>query len=382
LLQYEDEIDLREYAKTIVKYRNLIYICLVGAFVFSSLFSLTLPKQYKAEALISASSPDSKGSLASMSILRGMGLSLPIEPASANNNQVIAVLKSRSMADFLIGKFDLLKEFNTKKIDAARASIKGLLNVKATKEGMLSVTIEYTDPEKAKDLVNSAVDRLDEMNRGFRIYGASREKQFLESRLSEVKIGLTKAEDALKIFQEQNGLIEMSTQTASTVGAVGSIYSMLFDAETELAVKKQFKSENDPEIKELSYRVSELKRKINTISNKEPGKGTKDYLIPLSKAPQMGLEFLRLKRELKIEEALFELLTEQFEIAKINEAKNTPTITIIDKAVTPEIRSKPQRRLIVMVSTALAFFLSIFLCFIAEAIKLPEKSKLIAKLVK
>lgn len=377
---YSNEINLIDYIKVILKYKKMI-IAIVGlTFIISIIMSLTIPNQYKADALISALSPGNTSSVDYTSKANNMFGGLLNLKTSSSNEQVMEIIKSRTMADYLINKFDLMKEWKTDKIDLARRTIRSILKANETEGGLIGVTLEYTDPAKAADWVNAAIKRLDEMNINFQIFGASKQRIFLEKRLSEIKIKLKDSEEVLKAFQEKHKIVDIDTQAASSVGIITNIQNEIITTETELGVKSQFKSQNDPEIVGLKLKLVELNKQLNKIytetpKNKQSSQGHR--LLPIDKAPEIGLAFFRLKREVKIQEAIFQLLVQQYELAKINETKNTPTITIIDRAVAPQIKSKPKRKSIVLMWTFGMLFLSLLLCFVREYIKnYKEKTKI------
>lgn len=382
----DDEINLVEYIQLIVRYKRFIFYFVVLSTLLSIVISLTKENQYKAKALISASSSDSGASARYLSLLKGVAGGMMDFGGGTNSEKIIGIIKSRSMADYLIEKFGLMEKFQSKIIDRVEVQVQSLIVAKVTKEGLIEVSVEYKDPALARDLVNACIDKLDKMNISYSIYGASNERIFLEQRLLEVKKNLAESENKLKSFQEENKLVELGTQTSSTVATISELYAKQIEIETQLGVKRRFKSEDDPEVLALKLTVDEIKKQIdalsksdnkgNTSSDITSGKNTrsKDYLISLEQTPTLALTYLRLKRELKIQETLFELLTEQYELAKINEQKNVPTLTIIDRAKEPLVKSKPKRRLIVMVSFILSTFVGTFMVFIIEFIKNFKKN--------
>jgi len=369
---YNEEIDLVEYIRVIWKYRTFIAIIVGTTFVISTIVSFLLPKQYMATALISAGTIGGDEAGKYVSMLKGMsGGFFNIGAASTSNMQVLGLLKSRSLADHLITKFDLMKEFKIKKRDAARSIISNLLQGSETKEDLIQISVEYKNPQKAALFINEAVNYIDQMINNLNIFGVSKQRIFLENRLMEIKESLDLSENKLKEFQEKHRLLDIETQTSIAVNTLSIINTQIIEAETEFGIKTQLRSPYDPELLNLQAKIVELKKQqakmIRKSSKVEPRlESNSDYLIALDQTPEIGLDFLRLKRELKTHESLFELLTEQYELAKIDETKNLPKISIIDRASVPELKTKPNKKLIVVVSTTLAILFSIVIVFILE----------------
>jgi capsule polysaccharide export protein KpsE/RkpR len=148
--------------------------------------------------------------------------------------------------------------------------------------------------------------------------------------------------------------------------------------EIALDVQSKFSSLNDPEVMKLKLQIDQIKAQKKSILNAIPVNNSsrssdKNIFIPLDSALDQGLDLVRMEREFKIQEALFEFLVQKYELAKINEIKNTPTITIIDRAIAPQIKSKPMRKLIVLLATSIVFFLGVISCIIWETVKRNQR---------
>ncbi|MFH1727505.1 MAG: GNVR domain-containing protein [Pseudomonadota bacterium] len=381
-----EEINIKQYIDIILKYKKQLAIFVFSVIILSSIISLVLTKKYISNALISTSFSDSSLGGQYSSLLGGIAGNFMKLKEGGGNQRIIGLIKSRTMLDDLIKHFKLIKEFEIENIDSARYKLNKIFEVEENDSGFVKIEIEYKDPILATNIINYCRDKLDRINIGHSIFGASKERVFLGNRLLEVKNKLFNAEETLKEFQIKNKVIGIENQISSSVAVITNLHNDLAQAETQFGVKSKFKSADDEEIVTLKYTINEIKKQIKEIStgeniNGEYKNNTKDtglqkvkhdnssYLLPLDESPQLGLEFLRLKREFEIQETIFELLTEQYELAKIKELKNLPTITIVDRAVKPSVKSSPRRKLIVMVSTFMAIFLSIIFVFSLEFIK-------------
>ena len=231
--QHAGEINLIEYVRIVWGYRKLI-VSLMGASLVIAIF-------YKATALISVGpiGKDEGGKYVSM--LKGVagGFFNNAGGASTDNLQIIGLFKTRALADHLIDTLDLMKEFGAKKRDSASATILSLLEVLETQEKFVKISVEYTDPKKAAKIVNEAIDYVDYMVNELNIANISNQRAFLEKRLNEVSQSLVNAEDTLRNFQEKHKLVDIMTQTSSTVNTLGVLNAQLIESETELGIKKQ-----------------------------------------------------------------------------------------------------------------------------------------------
>ncbi len=369
------EVDFMEYLQTLWQYRKFIMIILGITFLLSVIISLTKHNHYTATSLVSVGTIGKDDAGQYVSMLKGMaGGFFNVGSASTSNRQVLGLVKTRALADYLIDKFDLMKEFGVRKRGSAQAIIIGMLQVRETREDLIEFSVEYTDPKKAALFVNEAVSHIDYMINFLNIKGVSKQRQFLEQRLKEVQDSLMQSENILKEFQEKYKIIDIGAQISSTVNTLGVINTELIETETELGIKSKARFLNDPELLELQTKISELKKQQEKIAKlrlnpDQTINKNEDYFIALEMAPGIGLDFLRLKRNLKVQESLFELIMEQYELAKIDETKNLPKITVIDKAIPPAFSSGPNRKIIVVTALIFVLFFSIFFCFIFEYVR-------------
>jgi capsule polysaccharide export protein KpsE/RkpR len=215
-----------------------------------------------------------------------------------------------------------------------------------------------------------------------------RKRIFLEKRLKETKDDLSRAEIALKEFQEKYGLVSIEEQAKVAIEGAAKIKGEIIVAQTELEVLKQFGTERQNEAVMLKSKIAELENQLKKIESSNPGipllkehkmmEGESNFYIPFNELPALGMQLARLMREAKIQEKVFELVTSQYEMAQIEEAKDVNTIQVLDQAVPPDKKSSPKRALIVILSAVVAFFLSIFLAFFVEYIqrlKIEDKER-------
>ncbi len=237
-----------------------------------------------------------------------------------------------------------------------------------SKSQIISISVENRDPQMAADLANSYVEALDAVNRKVNVNEGQRKRIFLEKRLKKVKKDLINAETALKAFQEKNKLVLLDDQAKAVIEGAAEIKAQIIESQTELKVLKDFGTTKQNEAVRLQAKIAELQNQLDRIESGGNGKDNDSFYISFNKLPGLGMQLADLTREAKIQENVFELLTSQYEMAKVEEAKDGNTIQVLDRAVPPDKKAKPRRSLIVILCTFMAFFFSIFAAFFLEFI--------------
>src|SRR3990170_1202679 len=376
----DDEINLLDYWRVIVKRKVLIGGIVFVAIVASVIYSLILPPIFASSTTIFPPQQESS-SMASgiMSQLGGglgglaggfLGISTPVDTW-------LAILKSETIKEAIINRFGLMKVFEAKNMEDARNTLNGMVKVSKSKEGFISVTVEDKDPKMAATLANAYVEELDKINKGIMTTSGRRMRVFVEKRLAEAKVELTKAEEAIKVFQETNRAVKIDDQSRAVIDAIGSVKGLLMAKEVELQTFLSYATPYNPQAEILKTHVEELKERLREL---EEGKripanpASKDIFIPTAKMPDLALQYARLLRDTKVQQTLYELLTQQYEMARIQEAKDTPTVQVLDMAQVPEMRSAPKRRQIVMLFTITAAFFGVIAAFFMEYLERVKKN--------
>lgn len=368
----EQEINLLELLHVIAKRKNVIIILCVAAVILSVCYSLTLKNIYTATAKILPPQKESGGGLSALLSQAGGGLAgLAGGMSGGSTDLYMGILKSRSVADAVIQRLDLQKEFKSKNVDQARKTLQGIAKFQAGKDGILSISVDSKDPAKAALLANTFVDELSRRSVQLNLSRAGTERIFLEKRLEVVKQDLKTAESGMKTFQEVSKTIKADSQATAAFQGIAKLQAEIITKEVQLATLYNSMTDESNEVKMLKAGIAKLKSKLGAMT----GNGGAGNVIPsVGNMPGLGLEYVRKLRELKMQEAIFEQLSKQYEIAKLNEAKDSSSLQVLDEAVVPLHKSKPKRSMIVLLSTITAFFVSIFIVFIQEYFsKLPPE---------
>jgi uncharacterized protein involved in exopolysaccharide biosynthesis len=359
---------IADYFHVLSKRRKLIGYVTGGGFALSIFISLLMPRMYMATARIlpPQETGSSFASLLSKNESPLSGLADKLFSQQTPAELYVGIMKSRTVADALDQKFKLKELYNLKYIEDVHAKLKDRSDIRVSpKDQIISISVKDRDPHRAADMANAYVDELDQINRRLNITEGQRKRAFLEGRLKEVASNLEKAENALKDFQEQNHLVAIDEQAKAEIKAAAEIKAEIIAAQTELTVFRQFGTERQNEAVMLKAKVEELQNYLSLIENgmgenKSPSKlfnYTEDssLYVPLGRLPELGMKLAHLTREAKTQEKVFELLTAQYEIAHIEEAKDVNTVQVLDQALAPEKKYSPKRIFIVLDSTFLSF---------------------------
>ncbi len=362
-METEEEINLLELLRVVVRNLPLIFKITAAAVILSLIYSLTLKNVYTAKATLLPPQKDSGGGAAALLASMGGGLAGLAGGLGGSADLYMGILKSRSVLDSVIKRLDLHTELKSKNADDTRNKLQGLVKFQSGKDGIITITADYKDPAKAALLANTFIDELQKKSLQLNLTKASTERSFLEKRLTGVKQDLKAAEDEMRGFQEKNKTIKADSQAAAAIEGIARLKAEIVTKEVQLAAMRYSMTDESPEVKGLLAGITRMKGQLGSMSGSGDGGG----VIPSAgSVPSIGVEYVRRLRELKTQEALFEQLTKQYELAKINEARDSSSLQVLDEAVAPLRKSKPKRALIVILSTVTAFFCALFFVFIKE----------------
>jgi uncharacterized protein involved in exopolysaccharide biosynthesis len=378
----DDEINLLDYWRVIWKYRWLIGILCSTSVLAALIFGLLSPKIY--ESRVTILSPRETGSGGLLSALGAAGIAQQIAGVSIpslapNRDLFISVLKSRLMAKDVVERFDLKERYRIRTLQEAIEGAMGIPNISATKEGLIEVKVADTDPKLAAEIANFYAEHLDNLVSRFGTTAVSRQRRFITEQLEKVGKELKAAEEELRAFQEKNRAVSMGQQVSGAIEVAARLKGEIMASEVQLQVMRNFATEANPEVIRLRRRIGELKRQLGQAQysagldlpalTENPGHPQKEIYLPPAKVPKIGLELARLTRDVKVQETVYTLLTQQLEQAKIAESQDTPVVQVLDRAVPAIYKSKPKIRLNMALAGAVSLFLGIFLAFFLEYIQ-------------
>lgn len=270
------------------------------------------------------------------------------------------VLQSRTVEDELVKRFDLRKHYHKTYWEDARAKLESNTSiVEDKKSGVLAITVKDRDPQFAATLAGAYVDALDHLMSQVSTSAARRERIFIEQRLAEEKTALDDAEEKFSRFSSNTMALDVPEQTRVMVEASARLQGELIAARSELEGLQQVYTPENTRVKTVQARINELERslaKINTGSPTGATSATNPY-PSIKNMPLVGVQWTDLYRSTKIHETVYELLRQQYEVARIQEAREIPAVKILDEPAVPEERH-PGIPLVVLVGTLISMMLA------------------------
>ncbi len=372
-LAADNPVNLFDYWDVLVARRAVIAgLCGMGMVVALGV-SLLLPEVYESTSSVLPQLESKEGgALAALltstgagGMAQNLGLGLPGLPTTPTD-VFVSILKSRLMADEVIKQFNLMDRYREKTMVDTRKELEDHLRITVTKEKVIKVAVEDEDPQVAADMANFYVTNLDRLNRTVTVSKAGQNRVFLERRLNETMESMAKAEEALRDFQAKNKTVAVEAQAKVMIEAAAMIQGQITAQEVQLQVMGTYLSPDNPDLARIRSNVEELKKQLATMGSGKDARGmlSAERLHPAMVAvPDLALQFGRLFRQVKVQETLFTLLTSQHEQAKIAEARDTPTVQVLDPAVPADKRTRPRVLLNVAVAGVLALVIGVFVAF-------------------
>jgi len=383
-----------DYLDVIIKWRKFIIRNVIIVTVIAIIISFLLTTKYTATATILPPNPNQDvmfGFMPTSPYSGGAGLSSlaklsGIVPGVSTPSELfVAIMKSASVKNEIIKRFNLQNIFRTKTMYDTHGMLEEMTKLDVSIEGIISIDVTYKDKFLAADIANAYVEELDKFNTEITMTVGKKYRIFIEKRLDDTEDSLAKAEETLRNFQETHRTVALDTEIEKAIEAIAELKSKIILLEVKKGALIASSQYANPYLQDLNIELRELKRQLakiefGTTEQKEDEFGA-GFSVPLSELPTLALEYARLFREVKVQEAIYELSIQQYEHAKIMEVKDTPTVQFLDRAAPPEKKSHPKRRLIVMFAFFLSIFCSIPIAFLLtyfEDVKLkPQQHKML-----
>jgi uncharacterized protein involved in exopolysaccharide biosynthesis len=272
----------------------------------------------------------------------------------------IRVLRSRTVEDRLIERFQLMKVYGARLDEGARRTLAENSSISEDrKSGVITIAVMDGDPGRAAALAQGYVEELDRVVAQLSTSSARREREFLEDRLKAVQADLEAAEKEFGQFASKNTAIDIKEQGKAMVSAAADLQGQMIAAQSQLEGLRQIYSDNNVRVRTVKARIDELQRQLEKIGGKGESSSTlpsqsSDSMYPsIRKLPLLGVEFADLYRRTRVQEAVFETLTKEYEMAKVQEVKEIPTVRVLDVPEVPEKKSSPSRLFIILCGTGL-----------------------------
>jgi len=373
--------------------RFLMRATLLGL-VVAVVIALILPSRYRATVRLMPPDDQSgsglamlaafagRGSSSSSSSTGGMGGALgtslggmagDLLGLKSSGALFMDMLEGPTVQDNLIQRFDLRKVYWDRYWEDARKDLAKHTDItEDRKSGVISVAVNDHDPRRSQQMAQAYVDALDQLVARVSTSAARRQRMFIEQRLQTVKQNLDQAAKDFSEYASKNGALDVPSQTKAMVETEAQLQGSLVAAQSELESLRQVYTDNNIRVRTVRAKLEALKHQMETMSGNKADPNSEDSTITgdfpsIRKLPLVGVRWANLYRETKIQETVYELLTQQYEMSKIQEAKEIPTVKVLDPPGVPERKSFPPRIVIVLLGTMLSFvFASVFVLGMAS----------------
>jgi uncharacterized protein involved in exopolysaccharide biosynthesis len=364
-------------------HRGLLCRVAVYAMLASVLLAFLIPSRYESTArLMPPDSPSTSGLAMAAAAMSGSaaglgglgGIASDVLGLKSTSDVFVGVLSSRTAQDKLIQQFDLKKLYWDRRMEDARKDLADHTAISVDRKSqIIVVTVTDRSPQRAAAMSQAYVEELNYLVAELSTSSARRERIFLEERLQAVSKDLESAEKEFSQFASKNTAIDIKAQGVAMVEAAATLQGQLIAAQSESEGLRQIYSDNNVRVRTVKARIDELQRQLGKLGGKgesttavsaEPG----ESMYPsIRKLPLLGVEYADLYRRTKIQEAVLEALTKEYELAKVQEAKEIPTVKVLDSAIVPDKKSFPPRLLIIFLGTFLALAIAAVWVFGNEA---------------
>jgi tyrosine-protein kinase Etk/Wzc len=376
------EAPLLKLAVLVVQRWRALAATVFGTMFVVAILVLLMPVSYTGTAVILAPQPSTGaaallsqlGSLGSLGpeLLEGGGIKTPEET-------LLGILSSRTIGDQMIDRFDLRRLYHKRYMVDTRRALAHHTHIEATKGYLIRINVEDESPDRAAAMANGYVDVLYSLNQRLALTQASQRRVFLEQQVNAEREALSHAEMALKHAQETTGVIQLPAQAELTLRTIAQLRAEIVTRELQLQQLRNIATEHNDKVADMESGIAALNAQLSKAEKGAADSQTSDYFLAAGKVPAAGLEYLRTTRELRYHESLFEALSKQYEMARIEEAKAPPLLQVVDRAVPLDRKTWPPRTFLVMLSGLLAAVLFIAWALLSEswarARVLPENAR-------
>lgn len=345
--------------------RQFLSAITLAGLVLSLLVAFLIPKEYTSTAALLPPDPRSMTGPNSLGESESAGAAATVTAPTLRspNALFIGILNSRTIQDDLIHQFDLRRVYRVRDEGSARKKLASKTTIDDDKEtGNLTIKVADRDPSRARDLNAAYLADLDKLIVQMSTSTARREAMFLEDRLKSVKADLDATERALSQYSSRSATVSPDAQERAALENISRVQADLIAAEAELHALEATYEANNVRVRAAQAKVAELRSQLQRMS--EPDKdvpvpsGDAESLPSIRKLPLLGAAYSDLYRNATLQESLYAMLTKQYETAKVEEAKEIPTVRVLDPPDLPERKSSPHRVIIVISGALLSLILA------------------------
>jgi tyrosine-protein kinase Etk/Wzc len=373
----DDRIHLLDAVITVARSRTLIAATTVAGGLVALVWSLVQTPVFTSTAMIlPPQQPQSSGVAAMLGQLgniagaAGGGLAAMKNP----NDLYVGLLQSRTISDQLIARYKLKERYGATTMDGTRRFLSVNSDiVNSKKDGLIAISVRDKDANFAAELANAYVDELGKLTQTMALTESSQRRLFFEKQLLAARDQLAVADLGLRKTQERTGMIQPEGQLQAIIATVAQLKASIAAKEVQLNAMRTFAASDNPERRRAEGELGGMRAQLAKLERSAVSSGG-DFLVPTSKIPQVGAEYISSVRHVKYSETMYEIIAKQFELAKIDEAKESTLVQVLDKAVPAELRTKPRRTMMTLLGLAAGLGCGLVLAFLAEAYRRSRHS--------
>jgi len=358
-------------------HRRFVFRCAAIGLAASTIIAFLIPVRFTSTTQLMPPDQAGQGMTSMLAALtKGGGdmggIGAELLGLKTSGDLFVGVLHSRTVADDLINKFDLRKVYGVSRYEDARKGLDSHTEVSSDrKSGIIALKVTDRSPDRASAMGREYVEALNRIVITLNTSSAHKERVFLEERLTEVQQGLEEAEKDFSQFSSKNTAIDVKEQGRAMMGAAAELEGQLIASQTELEGLRQIYTSSNVRVRSIQARIDEYRRQLRKLGGKTPdsaedassqsGQAAEQdqNLYPsIRQLPILGVAWADLYRRMRVQEAVFETLTKQYEMAKVEEARETPSVKVLDVADIPEKKSYPPRMVLMSLGTGFVFVLA------------------------
>lgn len=375
----ETEKNFLDHLAVLVRWRRMIIVTCITVSVVTAGISLMLTPVYRASAVLFPPS-ESQGSLGISAILEKLPVGmLGIGESVVSATEFVPILKSQRVAEAIISRFNLQETYDAETREELLQMVDDRLEVELSREQFLTVSYEAESPEAAAEITNAFVEELDLALKHRRELQARDLRSYLEKRLAQAERGMIDAELAYNAFQKEHSAIDIESQTKAQIDAYSSLITSTLG---EMVIRREIAAlqmnPDNSRVRQLDIEIEGAKEALDGIlEGSDPDSGESavrempGIMLPMDKIPDLGLQAMRLMREMEIRNLIYQFVLQEYEKSSFEEKKETSLVVVLDPAMPPDFRSRPRRALMVGTAAGLSLLLSILVAFLAEAMRSP-----------
>jgi len=357
-----EEISFFDVLLVLAERRRTIVFVMATCAVVALVVSLLLPRWYTATVVLLP--PQQNSSLGS-ALASQLGNLNPVAALAGGslgiknpNDMYVAMLKGETVEDAMVKHFELQREYHKELVsDARKAFEKHAIVDGEGKDGLIHISVEARDPKRAAEMANGYVEQFQDLSKNLAFTEAQQRAKFFQDQLEQAKNNLADAEEALKRTEQSTGLISLDSQARALIESAATLRAQVAAKEVQIQAMQTYATGENAQLVEARQELESLRAQLAKLGGSEDTANS--LIVPKGRVPEAGLEYVRKLRDVKYYETIFDILARQFEIAKLDEAKEGAMIQVVDPAIPPDRKSSPKRGLIVVLSTVLGFFLGV-----------------------